>query len=51
MLLNDIERYPNKINWTSLVRDTLFHLGFNNVWHAESVGNQTWGQLHCKVIN
>ena len=39
MLLNDIERYPNKVNWASLIRDELYNLGFNNVWQAQSVGN------------
>ena len=39
MLLNDIELYPNKVNWASLVRDALFNLGFNDVWYAQNVGN------------
>ena len=28
ILLSDVDRYPNHINWVSLVRDLLSHLGF-----------------------
>ena len=32
VLVSDIIRYPNRINWVSLVRDLLSHLGFQYVW-------------------
>ena len=38
-MLNDLDRYPNKENWASLVRKLLFSLGFNYVWEAQGVGN------------
>ena len=39
MLLNDIERRPQKVNWASQVRDELNNLGFSDVWHAQGVGD------------
>ena len=39
-LLNDLNDFPNKTNWASQVRDTLFNLGFNEVWYNQSVGNE-----------
>ena len=39
MLLNDIERFPQKVNWASLVRNELNNLGFNDVWQAQGVGH------------
>ena len=39
LMLNDLDRYPNKENWASLVRKLLFSLGFNYVWEAQGVGN------------
>ena len=40
LLLNDLNDFPNKTNWASQVRDTLFNLGFNEVWYNQSVGNE-----------
>ena len=39
MLIIDIERFPQKVNWASLVRDELYNLNFNDVWLAQGVGN------------
>ena len=39
ILLSDINRSPNKLNWVSLVRDLLSHLGFQYVWLQQGVGN------------
>ena len=45
-MLNDLDRYPNKEIWASLVRKLLFSLGFvlfsfgfNYVWEAQGIGN------------
>ena len=38
-MLSDLERFPNKENWASLVRNLLMSLGFNNVWLGQGVGN------------
>ena len=40
MMLNDININPNKVNWASLLRDTLCNMGFQDVWLAQSVGNE-----------
>ena len=39
MMINDLIDSPNKLNWASLLRDTLCNLGFRDVWLAQSVGN------------
>jgi hypothetical protein len=39
MMLNDIEARPNKINWAALVRNTLYELGFNEIWLSQTVGD------------
>jgi len=36
-MLNDIDYYPRKQNWASLVKDTLCRLGFYHVWLQQSV--------------
>ena len=36
---NDLNNFPNKVNWASLLRDTLCNLGFRDVWLAQSIGN------------
>ena len=41
VLLSDINCSPNKLNWVSLVRDLLSHLGFQYVWLQQGVGNVT----------
>jgi len=33
ILRNDIELFPNKNNWASLLRDMLSSLGFYDVWN------------------
>ena len=38
-LFSYLERYPNKINWASQVRNLLSELGFNEVWLNQSVSN------------
>ena len=32
LILSDLDRFPNKENSVSLVRNSLMSLGFNNVW-------------------
>ena len=39
MMVNDIEKMPNKTNWASLVRQLLMSLGFYEVWLAQGVAN------------
>ena len=39
LMLQDIEQLPNKVNWTSLLRDMLMALVFYNVWLNQGVGN------------
>ena len=39
LMLSDLDRSPNKVNWASLVRNLLMSLGFNNVWLDQGVGN------------
>lgn len=39
LMLRDIELYPRKTNWASLVRDLLMSLGFYDVWLSQGVGN------------
>jgi hypothetical protein len=47
LMLKDIEQTPNKKNWASLLRDTLYSLGFNYVWLAQSVGDTS---LFLKIV-
>lgn len=39
MLKNDLDQFPNKKNWCSLVRDLLCNLGLNDAWFYQNVGN------------
>ena len=39
MMINDIDRLQRKLNWATLLRNLLYHLGFNYVWLAQGVGN------------
>ena len=39
LMLRDLERLPNKVNWASLVKHLLMSLGFYNVWLDQGVGN------------
>ena len=39
MMLSDLELFPNKVNWVSLVRHLLMSLGFYQVWLNQGVGN------------
>ena len=39
-LFNDCERFPQKKNWCSLLRDLLCTLGFYEVWLFQDVGNE-----------
>lgn len=39
MMVNDIEIFPNKVNWASLVRHLLLSLGFYEVWLNQGVGD------------
>ena len=39
LMLSDLDRFPNKVNWASLVRNLLMSLDFNNVWLDQGVGN------------
>lgn len=39
MMLNDLEKYPNKLNWAFSVKSLLESMGFNNVWLAQGVGD------------
>lgn len=39
MMLNDLQRWPNKQNWASFVKDLLSRLGFLEVWLAQGVGD------------
>ena len=48
MMLNDLVRRPYKINWASLVRDTLNNLGFQYVWLAQTIGN---AKIFLSVLN
>ena len=38
-MLNDMNIYPNRVNWTSLLRNILCNLGFQDVWLAQGIGN------------
>ena len=38
-MLADLEKYPNKINWTYSVKDLLSRMGFYHVWLNQGVGN------------
>ena len=40
ILRSDIEVFPNKNNWASLLRDILSSLGFFDVWIFQGVGNK-----------
>lgn len=40
MMLNDIERLPNKNCWAKSVKETLENLGFFHVWLFQGVGNE-----------
>ena len=39
LMLNDLDRLPNKANWASLVQNLLMSLGFYDVWLVQGVGN------------
>ena len=39
LMVSDLDRFPNKVNWTSLVRNLLMPLGCDNVWLDQGVGN------------
>lgn len=39
LLLSDLERYPNKTNWASQVRDLLCDLGFSEAWLNQPVAD------------
>ena len=39
LMLLDINRLPNKVNWASLLRDLFMSLDFNNVWLQQGVGD------------
>ena len=41
LMLQDLERFPNKVNWASLLCDLLRSLGFYEVWLHQGVGNQS----------
>lgn len=41
MMLQDMERAPNTINWASLVKRMLTELGFYHVWLSQGVGDIT----------
>lgn len=38
-MLNDIENFPNVVNWASLIRHLLMSLGFYEVWLQQGVGD------------
>ena len=40
ILRSDIEVFPNKNNWASLLHDVLSSLGFFDVWIFQGVGNK-----------
>ena len=40
MLKNDLELFPNKINWCTLVKDLLCTLGFYDAWLFQNVGDE-----------
>ena len=39
LLKSDIQTYPNRVNWASLVRDLLSNLGMRYAWTEQGVGN------------
>ena len=39
MMIEGMNRRPNKQNWTSSVKHLLESLGFNNVWIFQGVGD------------
>ena len=39
LLFQDMLDLPNKTNWCSLLRNLLFTLGLNDVWHYQSIGD------------
>lgn len=38
MMLNDLQRFPEKSSWAKSVKTTLEHLGFCYVWLSQGVG-------------
>ena len=47
MLLNDLQEWPNKSNWASLVKLKLANIGFYHVWLEQGVGNS---QLFLSIL-
>ena len=41
MLLSDMEQWPNKINWATLIKTTLGNLGFYHFWLEQGVGDES----------
>ena len=39
MMLSDLESFPKRVNWVSLVHHLLMSLGFYQVWLNQGVGN------------
>ena len=46
LMLRNLERLPNKVNWASLVKHLLMTLGFYNVWLGQGLGNYTKADTH-----
>ena len=40
LMLSDLHRKPNSVNWASKVKDLLSSMGFYDVWLAQGVGNK-----------
>ena len=40
LMLSDLHRKPNTVNWASKVKDLLSSLGFYEVWLTQGVGNK-----------
>ena len=40
LLLSDMEQWPNKTNWATLIKTTLGNLGFYHVWLEQGVENE-----------
>ena len=52
LMLRDLERLPNTVNWASLVRHLLMSLVFYNVWLGQGVGNYDgWVKVNRVPVN
>ena len=49
LMLSDLHRKPNTVNWASKVNDLLSSLGFYEVWLTQGVGNMFLSELKLRL--